>query len=348
MTLLPSKSQSSSCLSSQRVAFVDVAKGLLIILVVFGHAWRAVFNNGILHNAQIYHFIDDLIYAFHMPAFFLLAGLFALKTKKQSVGEFVGKKLRTIVYPYFLWSIIQSLVQLVMSGGTTSTITITDILKIPIAPVMQFWFLYALFFVFLFFILVRQCTASPIIFLVWGLLLFVMVRSNCIPLPLPVIYLANYFIYFAAGIFLAKSVVSGGWYEIGSSRLFGMLFIALIFVSFVPWIKRALVPDFFVWMAFFLAIPGIVLVLAVASLMEVAAVRASDSLSLLGKHSLEIFVVHTICSAGFRIAAFKFVGINNLSIHLIGAVVAGIVCPMFLVYVAERLRWQYLFVWPRS
>jgi len=37
-----------------------------------------------------------------------------------------------------------------MSGSTTSTITIADILKIPFDPVMQFWFIYALFSFFIF------------------------------------------------------------------------------------------------------------------------------------------------------------------------------------------------------
>lgn len=347
MMISPENPQANAYLSSQRVAFIDIAKGLLIILVVFGHAWRAVFNNGILQNAQTYHFVDDWIYAFHMPAFFFLSGLFALKAKQQPFGHFIGKKLRTIVYPYFLWSILQSVTQLIMSGSTTRTISVPDILKIPIAPVMQFWFLYALFFVFLFFILMRQLTASPAIFFIWGLLLFVMAKSGYIPLLLAIIYLTNYFIYFGAGIFFANSVMSDKWSKVDGRYLLGILLVVLLLAGVVPWVKTTLAPDIFAWLAPAWASPGVILTLILAFYTQTVSTQATKTLALLGKHSLEIFVMHTICSAGFRIVTSKLAGINNLSIHLTGAVIAGILCPMFCVYLSEKMRWRFLFSWPR-
>ena len=50
-----------------RLDYLDKAKGILIILVVIGHIWQSgpVFN---------------IIYAFHMPAFFFISGLFSKKT----------------------------------------------------------------------------------------------------------------------------------------------------------------------------------------------------------------------------------------------------------------------------
>jgi len=52
-----------------------------------------------------------------------------------------------------------------MKESTTNALSITDILKIPIYPQMQFWFLYALFFIFLFFIVLKQFTSSRTVFL---------------------------------------------------------------------------------------------------------------------------------------------------------------------------------------
>lgn len=49
---------------SKRDPALDAAKGLLILTVVFAHC----FTEGTLH---------DFIFSFHMPAFFVLAGITA-------------------------------------------------------------------------------------------------------------------------------------------------------------------------------------------------------------------------------------------------------------------------------
>lgn len=56
----------------RRIALFDNLKGLLIILVVFGHIAHPV------HNANpVLSFAFDVIYLFHMPLFVLMSGLFA-------------------------------------------------------------------------------------------------------------------------------------------------------------------------------------------------------------------------------------------------------------------------------
>src|SRR5215510_11051547 len=51
---------------AKRVAYVDIAKGIGIILVVMGH------ND----FALISPFAHKLIYSFHMPMFFFMSGMF--------------------------------------------------------------------------------------------------------------------------------------------------------------------------------------------------------------------------------------------------------------------------------
>lgn len=53
-----------SCNNSHGSITVDIAKGLGIFLVVWGHC---------LHNNNVLH---DVIYLFHMPLFFFLSGFF--------------------------------------------------------------------------------------------------------------------------------------------------------------------------------------------------------------------------------------------------------------------------------
>ena len=54
---------------NKNIDWVNNAKGLGIILVVFGHVWRGINAKGLLNNTT-FLFIDDLVYSFHMPLFF--------------------------------------------------------------------------------------------------------------------------------------------------------------------------------------------------------------------------------------------------------------------------------------
>src|SRR5690606_15822455 len=60
----------------ERNAWVDYAKAIGIILVVYGHVARGVFNAGLPMEESSYLLVDSIIYSFHMPLFFFLSGLF--------------------------------------------------------------------------------------------------------------------------------------------------------------------------------------------------------------------------------------------------------------------------------
>lgn len=80
---------------NERLAWVDNAKAFGMFLVVWGH------TSGINQEAK------ELIYAFHVPLFFFLAGTLA-KPKYLSLGlvEFLKRNLRLLVVPYmFFWCV---------------------------------------------------------------------------------------------------------------------------------------------------------------------------------------------------------------------------------------------------
>lgn len=80
---------------NDRLAWVDNAKALGMFLVVWGH------TSGIDHDAK------ELIYAFHVPLFFFLAGTLA-KPKYLSMGfvDFFKRNLRLLIVPYiFFWCV---------------------------------------------------------------------------------------------------------------------------------------------------------------------------------------------------------------------------------------------------
>ena len=77
--------------SNNRIAWVDIAKGIGIVLVLIGH---------ISQNKNLHYFI----YSFHMPLFFIISGY--LYSEKE---QYVRKKAKSILLPYLLWSIVSFL-----------------------------------------------------------------------------------------------------------------------------------------------------------------------------------------------------------------------------------------------
>lgn len=85
---------------TKRIEWIDIAKGIGIILVSFGHlrngdgqsVWLPALNG-----------LITAIYFFHMPLFFFLGGL-TLNTKK-NFKAFIIRKAQTLLVPYYVFSL---------------------------------------------------------------------------------------------------------------------------------------------------------------------------------------------------------------------------------------------------
>ncbi|MDA9004038.1 acyltransferase family protein [bacterium] len=74
---------------SHRSEWVDYCKAIGIILVVYGHVARGLFNAGIGSSIPWYSLVDSIVYSFHMPLFFFLSGLFFYSSfSKKGGGAF--------------------------------------------------------------------------------------------------------------------------------------------------------------------------------------------------------------------------------------------------------------------
>jgi acyltransferase len=87
---------------SSRVAWLDSVKALAMILVYTGHVLEKMYANFFLDAALLPW---QLIYSFHLPLFFLLAGLFA-KPQRLSLSKTIGEKIRTRLIPILFFSLL--------------------------------------------------------------------------------------------------------------------------------------------------------------------------------------------------------------------------------------------------
>jgi len=79
-----------------RIEWIDIAKGIGIILVVIGHN----FSDG-----ENIIYLRKWIYSFHMPLFFLLSGIL-FSAKQESFKDFFFKRVRTLLLPYIIFAAI--------------------------------------------------------------------------------------------------------------------------------------------------------------------------------------------------------------------------------------------------
>ena len=92
----------------ERELLPDLAKGIAIFLVVWGHAIQ--YFHGI--NYDYWHdVIFEIIYGFHMPVFALISGYLMAKTYDvRKPKQQILKKAKQLLLPYFVWGFILSLI----------------------------------------------------------------------------------------------------------------------------------------------------------------------------------------------------------------------------------------------
>ncbi|RPK43330.1 acyltransferase family protein [Streptomyces sp. ADI93-02] len=114
---------------SQRDAFLDNAKYLLIVLVAVAHSWEAV--EGSRATTALYMFV----YAFHMPAFIVICGY--LSRSYTGRPHQLRRLVTGIAVPYVVFEVAYSLFKRYADDSPDHAITLLD-------PFFLTWFLAAL------------------------------------------------------------------------------------------------------------------------------------------------------------------------------------------------------------
>ena len=163
-----SKPLTKTAAMASRVGYVDIAKGLGIILVVMGH------NDFEL----ISPFAHKLIYAFHMPMFFFMSGMFF--KPDLPFWLFVRQRFKKVLIPFFT-----TILFLYFTSISFSKVGILEASRRLLKALygnghyidwVQLWFLPHLFVVSLFAYLIVRALRQPLLFqLRWGLLVVLFV-----------------------------------------------------------------------------------------------------------------------------------------------------------------------------
>ena len=129
-----------------RIGWVDFAKGLAMLAVVYFHVTLFLGYEGVDNALGRAKLAFEL---FPMPAFFLLSGLWNRRSTTWSFPELWRRRLLPILYLYVVWSMLRFAFYLVFPFLETDAADMapTDprtLLLLPVLPTSSYWFVYAL------------------------------------------------------------------------------------------------------------------------------------------------------------------------------------------------------------
>lgn len=318
---------------NDRIDFVDAMKGITIFLVVVGHAFQGMVS---MLKATQYGdyssvwYATEVIYSFHMPLFFLIAGLFVRKNNRLSVIFFI-KKLKRIAVPYFVWGGIMAIIMQIASNYTNGGLGLKNFLLSPFIPFSQYWFLYVLFFIQLAYGIFSKFASneySRLIFLIVSILLITI--HNFVPDVWIFKQFSAYSFYFALGMYALPYLK-----KIYSKVRFNSIIMLLLLLI---WLILALLKLYYFSMENYLlniilAVIGIIVFSVLGLWLTQTRLYMKNIVEFWGMKSMEIYCMHLIPLAGMRIFLFKILHLNSVWPNLLIMIVFSMmILHLFLKY----------------
>lgn len=323
----------------------DYAKMIGIILVVFGHTVRGLFNADILPaDSAFWLNVDRAIYLFHMPLFFFLSGMFIQQTlAKTELTDFFKRNVLIFIVPLIFWSYTQSGIQYFAGGSVNVERSLTYVLQAPFPPKQQFWFLWALFLISCFSAVILKLTNGKTLLSVLALMaLAVMSLGSSVGLS-GITYKMEgqtfgeavfFFPYFVMGVLMATPTVMKS-----ASIAFKILLVFAATVIF--YLVSYQETNAFYYVFSFIAVYTCYQCCAYLGESIQARLASSDkpspllenlhnALIFIGMNSFIIYLAHIIPEAGIRVVLMKL-GIDHPLTHITAGTLFGLFVPLLLI-----------------
>jgi fucose 4-O-acetylase-like acetyltransferase len=322
-----------------RLLWVDYAKGIAIILVVYRHILIGIERAGLPVDAWL-KIANEVVYSFRMPLFFILSGIFISRTIDKYAGAaFVWLKTKTILYPYLVWGVIQISIQIILSNYTNANrgwIDYTYLITNPRA-IDQLWYLLALFNCTLLFFLLKHVFKLKNVHLA-----VIAVALYALSEPMAEISLVHdlfyYFIFLVLGHLCRLAFTQENYQQHFKSPTKLLLALPIAFATQWYWLDHQT-------MHVFLFLPiALIGCYVVYSLSFILADHAwLPGLIHIGKHSLQIYLMHLLVVSMCRMVMVNILHIESVILILLTGWILGIAIPIGVYTVLKRTPFIVLF-----
>ena len=324
--------------SVNRVCWVDTLKGLLIVLVVFGHA---ITNYSSIAESAQWNRICDAIYVFHMPAFFFVSGYLQSRSisNKTPDRKYCIKKIVSLAVPMIAFSVLYWTVKYVATQFTEGVVanpqSIFDLLLMFIYPIGEYWFLYALLLISLVDICFSKFKVPVVVQGIFWLVL--LAATNWLPGLLPFFGKSVFPRMFRNGIYFLLGKVFFLKLEQHIKKSSAIIVLAVMLLSWIGWYTLG-VFDRYTAFRLILTCSTIIGLVIICNKFD------SVILRYLGKNSMEIYLLHPYFIVLSKITILKVV--PNIGVYFIVSTILSIALSCGTMVLISKVKFLDFFVKP--
>ena len=321
-----------------REKWVDDVKVIACILVVLGHFFQSMTKANILSENDLYEWFNTTIYYFHVPLFFICSGyLYQKYSKVNSVdGWFrnVVKKALALGVPYATFTTATWVLKKLFSSSVNDQIGgLGDTLFLH--PTSPYWYLYALFFIFL-----VTPTFSSVKAVAIGLMAALVAKVLILTGGENSVYAVSTIlsneIWFVLGVSICVFNVQLKGRKV-QGTICGLLFMILSVAAYKAEISGGVI-------SFTMGLLACVAVILMAAGVEGGLGRGVDFLA---KYTMPIFLMHTLFAAPMRSALLKL-GIGSSAIHVVLGLGISFIGPIIAAWIMKKTKWLEFFLYPNK
>lgn len=331
--------------SNYRRGWIDYAKGLIILYVVYRHTLSGLINAGLPLANSVY-----LIQEASMPVFFIVSGIFIRSSlEKHGLSSFIRFKFDNLMYPYFTWATLHLTLQIVFRSYANSEKEFFYYFFLIINPraIDQFWYLYTLFAVMVLFAVTNSkwfhYRPVPNLLLAFSLYTAAFfVSTDWLALNDTMLYyLFLFFGYLSADMLLPVKN------RIFDSKWPLLLLPVLAVLHYVWYIRYGDVSKLsgLDYAGFLLFIPITVITALFVFMISNWLDRWGklDVLRYIGSHSLYIYVMHLIVTGALRVILLKLFPDLPPAVLLLLIMAGGTLIPIGCYHLLIQVRLNFLF-----
>ncbi len=182
----------------KRYEEIDALKGFAMFLVVLGHSIIVYPIN--LHENNFFNNLYEFVSTFHLPLFFIISGY--CFSYKDSYKQYITKKFKRILIPYLIFSLLNILLRTLAPSLVNKSDDFVTLLMNVIFNGGEYWFLYTLFMIFVFYPLIYKVNRNKVIAIILEILLLIASLLNVKVNMFCITSLLKYLFYFSSGVLI--------------------------------------------------------------------------------------------------------------------------------------------------
>ena len=345
-------------LASNRLAWIDYARGICIILVCYRHCFDGLKEADLpVADFPVLQILNVCFYSFRMPLFFIISGLFVSRSlQKKRLGDYTWGRFSIVFYPLIIWGSLQITLQLLLKNYVNATPAPFDYINLIIFPRnpannQQFWYLNALFFVGAFyaffkvklrFNLWHQLVLSLLLYSVAGYLSYNGISFYIFP------DIFHFYIYFYIGDIISSFIFKKETTDIILSPkwLIGSAIFCIFMQTIFTTINMRHGDDNYInfnmtYLYLPISLSGCAFMIQLAQILQKKNIL--KWLRVIGYHSLYIYLMHLMLIAAVRIVLVRVLHITYIPLIMLIAISLGVAIPVFVYNLCIRLGAWWLF-----